>query len=153
MRKRVLITAIGFFGIALLLSAFAYHKITFDYRYRTHRSLWIRASDGNYDATVISNSLDYPSGGTNELNVRDGRLVNGFNSNCDNCTNSDFQDLLIESLFDRIFAECIDQTIVPICNVEYDETLGYPTRLDTYTFYEGGVHAPSITIPQVQIIE
>jgi hypothetical protein len=108
---------------------------------------------GNYDAIVLSNSLDYPTGGENKVSVRNGLLIQGSNLDCRTCTHADYLPLTIEALFDRINEECIRGTLLPICHIVYDETLGYPARIDTYTFYEDGIHAPSITITEVHIIE
>jgi hypothetical protein len=84
--------------------------------------------------------------------VREGRLIEASNQDCTSCPLADFQSLTIESLFERIHRECVENNLQPICNVVYKKTLGYPIRLDTYLFYEDGVPAPSITIIEVQII-
>ncbi|UCF61087.1 MAG: hypothetical protein JSV37_15225 [Anaerolineaceae bacterium] len=101
----------------------------------------------------MSNSLDYPTAGENTIRVRNGQLFQGINASCATCTPADYLPLTIEALFDRIYEECIRGTLLPICHIAYDETLGYPARVDTYTFYEDGIHAPSITITEVHILE
>ena len=151
-RRFLLIIGVSLAAI-LLLSPFIYHKLQFDHRYNSNRVLWYHVSMGNYDAIVVSNSLDYPTGGENSIRVRNGLLLQGLNSGCGTCTPADYLPLTIEALFDRIYEECIRGTLLPICHIVYDETLGYPSRIDTYKFYEDGIHAPSITITQVHIMK
>jgi hypothetical protein len=63
MSRRILVFLGASLAIILLLSPFIYHKLKFDHTYKKNRALWHRVSMGNYDAVVLSNSLDYPTGG------------------------------------------------------------------------------------------
>lgn len=152
-RRRFLFLLGASTAVILLLSPFIYHKFRFDRLYISNLARWHHLSNGNYDAVVLSNSIEYPTGGENRIRVRDGQLIEGTNSNCGTCTLADYLPLSIEALFDRIDKECIRMTLLPICNIVYDETLGYPKRIDTYTFHEDGTHEPSITITEVHIVE
>lgn len=153
MNRRILLIMAAISATIILLSPFIYHKLKFDRRYEANQNLWYRVSKGNYDAVVLSNTLEYPIGGKNEISVRNGQLIHGVNTNCETCTLVDYLPLTIETLFDRIYDECIRGRFLPTCNIVYENNLGYPARIDTYTFSEDGVHAPSITIPQVRLIE
>ena len=151
MSKRTIILIVSLSVVIILLSPFIVHKISFDLRYKSHRERWDRLSRGNYEAIVLSNSLDYPTGGENRIVVREGKIIEGFNPGCVSCSLEEYGPLTIEALFDRIYKECIHMTLLPICNVVYDESFGYPRRIDTYTFSEEGIHSPSITISEVWI--
>jgi hypothetical protein len=153
MRRRVLIIFGISIAVMILLSPFVLHKLNFDYRYRSNQARWYAVSKGNHDAVVLSNSLDYPAGGENRIGVREGRLLEASNPDCETCSLAVFQLLTIEAIFERIYRECIQDNLRPICNVVNEESTGYPMRLDTYLVYEDGVHAPSITITEVKIID
>jgi hypothetical protein len=82
-------------------------------------------------------------------------VAQGTNSEHGTCARDEFALLTVEALFARIWQECVfDRTLwrpFPTCNVAYDERLGYPGRLDTYTFTESGEYVPSITVERVTL--
>lgn len=153
MRRRLLLGVGAFSLILIALIPFILYRISFERRLHSYRAVWDRVSDGDYDAVVISNSLDDPTGGRNEIGVRAGKLSTGHNPDCRSCSLEDFSSLTIEALFERIEMECLERRLLPICNVSYEESLGFPGRIDTYTFDEDGTYTPSIIVQEVRIVE
>ncbi len=152
--RRELLLGVGAFALVLIaLAPFMIYRIWFERRLDSHRAIWVGASGGSYDAVVFSNSLDGATGGRNEISVRGGKLAAADNPDCPSCSPDDFASLTIEALFERIERECLQQKLLPICNVSYDENLGYPGRIDTYTYYAEQSYAPSITVQEVRILE
>jgi hypothetical protein len=105
---------------------------------------------------VASNSLTDCTGGWNTILVREGGILQATNSERDDCSSEAFNQLTVESLFGRIWEKCVrDRTFYrpfPICNVVYDDQLGYPKHLDTDTFNEQGKDLPSITVEKLMLI-
>jgi hypothetical protein len=105
----------------------------------------------SYTAIVTSNSHTHPTGGTNTIRVENDRLIDGQNPECPNCSIEIFNNLTIEALFQRIKAECLYDFLTQPCNVAYDQTIGYPIRIDTYHHNRDGQERPSITVESVKI--
>jgi hypothetical protein len=152
--QRKLRCGVGAFPLILIaLAPFLVYRVAFQRRLASHRAVWEQVSNASYDSVVLSNSLDRPTGGRNEISVRAGRLTAAYNPDCPACSLEDFASLTFEALFERIKRECLQQKVLPICNVSYDENFGYPGRIDTYTYYANRSYAPSITVQEVRIIE
>jgi hypothetical protein len=106
---------------------------------------------------VASNSLSDCTGGNNTILVESDEVVEAQNRERPSCALVDFEQLIVDALFIRIWDECVHNRSqnrpFPMCNLAYDEVLGYPERLDTYLFAEDGEYRSSITIRQMQIFE
>jgi len=121
--------------------------------YNAALSLWQSAGPTAYIVVVGNNSPTQPTGGENTIRVQDGKAVAGHNPTCPDCTLEDFAPLTVEALFQRIQAECLHDFPFQLCNVGYDQTLGFPVRLDTYPYNQSGVERPSITVQSVEVLE
>ncbi len=117
--------------------------------YASALALWNAAGPTSYTAVVVSNSLTQPSGGHNTIHVQGGVLVSAQNPRCPECEPSDFAGLTIDSLFQRIARECLHDFPTQFCNVAYDQTLGFPVRIDTYPYNLKGQERPSVTVESV----
>jgi hypothetical protein len=143
-------------GLAfLLVLPFIRYNRAFLARLRTSQAKWDTLGSSNYEIVVASNSLTRCTGGWNTIRVREGGSVQGSNSERGTCARDEFVLLTVEALFARIWQECVfDRPLwrpFPTCNVAYDEQLGYPRRLDTYTFAESGEYLPSVTVERVTL--
>ena len=156
MRRRLILGFSVVLILIILLSPFVLYTNAFISRLRSNEEKWARLGSRNYEIVVASNSLSDPSGGINILRVENGQIVEADNPDCTSCSLDDFSALTIESLFGRIWEECVRNHSrglqFPICNVVYDQELGFPRRLDTYTFTEEGEHLPSITVDTVRLL-
>ena len=80
-------------------------------------------------------------------------MLQGNNSEHGACAREEFALLTVEALFARVWDECMLRPtwppLFPLCHVAYDERLGYPRRVDTYTLTESGEHTPSITVDSI----
>jgi hypothetical protein len=141
--------------VFILALPFIWHTTVFIVRLRSNEEKWAKYGSSNYEIVVVSNSLANATGGTNHLRIEAGRIVEGHNPDCGLCAPSDFSQLTIDALFARIWQECLQGgplgLSIPICNVDYDQALGFPRRLDTYTFTQEGTHQPSITVERVSL--
>ncbi len=117
--------------------------------YEEALAIWRAANPTRYTAVVVSNSLTQPTGGTNTIRVERGRVVSAENPQCPDCPVQEFDALTIESLFQRIERECLHDFPTQLCNVAYDQNLGYPVRIDTYPYNREGQERPSITVNSV----
>ena len=121
--------------------------------YNAALALWQAADHSSYTAIVSNNSHTQLSGGTNTIRVENGRVIDGHNPECPDCPIEIFDSLTVEALFQRIEAECLYEYPPQLCNVAYDQTLGYPIRIDTYPHKRDGQERPSITVESLQILE
>jgi len=147
------------FAIALpvaLIAPFLIHTQMFIARFETSYEKWTRLDSPNYEIIVASNSLTDPTGGINTLQVQDGRIVEASNPDCAVCPLAEFAELTVDALFARVWDDCIRTYPrgfqFPICNVEYHDVLGYPARMDTYTFNDQGECEPSITVLSLRLL-
>jgi hypothetical protein len=135
--------------LILLLPRIAYiHQASAAYQEGLER--WQAGDHTSYTITILSNSRTQHTGGTNTLRVENGRVVEAHNPNCPTCQESDFTALTVEALFTRIEAECLHDFPIQFCSVAYDDTFGYPVRIDTYPHLRGGEERPSITVWDIQ---
>lgn len=119
--------------------------------YEAARLRWESEGSDSYTMVVFSNAYTQPTEGRNELRVEAGVPVKAENPNCQNCPPAQFAAFTIENLFQRIAAECFSGFPRRFCQVAYDETLGYPRRIDFYPYNLDGVERPSITVMEVHI--
>jgi hypothetical protein len=142
--------------VLILLLPFALHTYNFHTSLRRNQEKWNLQATTGYEMLVASNSLTDCTGGWNTILMQEGEILQASNSERDHCSPQAFNQLTVESLFNRIWNECIQirpfNLSFPICNIVYDEQLGYPKRLDTYTFNEQGDHQPSITVERLTLI-
>jgi hypothetical protein len=80
--------------------------------------------------------------------------VEAENPGCTDCSLQNFGYLIVEALIARISDECVTRRPrglpFPFCNGAYDQDLGFPRRLDSYTFSEQGDYLPRITVEWVR---
>lgn len=155
-RELVFGVALAILLFVLLVAPFAAHTYWFVARLRANEEKWSSLAVREYQLDVASNSTTDCTGGWNLIVVEDGQLIEGENDEHDHCALGDFEQLKVEALFDRVWDECVYNRSLrrpfPMCNVAYDETHGFPTRIDTYTFDADGEYRPSITVERIAII-
>lgn len=155
MRRWLVIGLLVSLLLFILALPYIWHTTAFIARLRSNEEKWAKYGSSNYEMIVASNSLDNATGGVNHLRIEAGRIVEGHNPDCDLCVPSDFSQLTVDALFARIWEECVQGSplglSIPICNVEYDQELGFPRRLDTYTFTLERTYQPSITVERVSL--
>jgi hypothetical protein len=139
----------------LLILPFIAHTFTFITRLRSNEAQWAEYGSNSYEIILASNSLDDPTGGINQVTIENGQIISGHNPDCALCGPGDFRQFTVEALFARIWKECVQDRLlrfsIPICNVAYDPELGFPRRLDTYTFTQEGKYQSSITVERVSL--
>ena len=154
MRRPLLVGFLGAVLLVVLVLPFVLHTNAFISKLRSNQEKWSRLAPRSYEMVIASNSLSDPTGGINVLRVENGQIVQAENADCGDCSLDDFNHLTVEALFERIWEECVRNHArglpFPICNVAYDQDLGFPRRLDTYTFTQEGEYLPSITIETFQ---
>ena len=153
MKKRWLFVLLGVMGVGLLLSPFLLHTWRFNATFRANRGKWADFGSTSYEIVVASNSLTRPTAGWNTIRVVNGEIIAAENPDCAGCPLDDFTDLTVGALFDLIENVCLPRFPFPICNLVYDEALGYPRRVNTYAVDEKGEHLPSITVESVQLLK
>lgn len=121
--------------------------------YNAALALWLAADHSSYTAIISSNSLTQLTGGTNTIIVEHDKILYGHNPECPNCPIEIFDSLTVEALFQRIETECLHNFPTQLCNVAYNQTLGYPIRIDTYPHNLGDQERPSITVENVQLLK
>ncbi len=140
-------------GLAILILPFLLRTSRFRSKLLSNQEKWVRLEPSEYEMVVESNSMNDCTGGWNTILVRGGEIVEAKNSKNGNCSHESFRQLTVEGLFTRIWNECIRNRAFsmpfPVCNVEYDEELGFPRRVDTYTFNKQGEYLPSVTVESV----
>jgi hypothetical protein len=136
--------------LILLVPRIAYiHQASAAYQEGLER--WQAGNHTSYTITILSNSRTQRTGGMNTLRVENGRVIEAHNPDCTTCQESDFTALTVGALFERIEAECLHDFPIQFCSVTYDDSLGYPVRIDTYPHIRGGEERPSITVWELQI--
>ncbi|MDF1515263.1 MAG: DUF6174 domain-containing protein [Anaerolineae bacterium] len=152
-RKLLLLAVLVVIIILILLLPFTLYIYKFKTNLQDNLEKWSNLSSGHYEMVVASNAHTTCTGGWNTVIVEHGKVTKGRNAECDDCTLEDFSHLTVEALFDRIWEECIHHRPwylpFPVCNVAYDDQLGCPIRLDTYTFTPEGEYLPSITVDSI----
>jgi hypothetical protein len=140
--------------IIILLLPFTFYTHKFKTNLLDNQEKWANLNPGQYIIVVASNAYTACTGGWNTIHVVDGKVTQGRNSEHDDCTLEDFNHLTVEALFNRIWDECIHRRPwyrrIPVCNVAYNDLLGYPRRLDTYINAEGE-YLPAITVDSVTL--
>lgn len=154
-RKLPLWILLAVAAVIVLISPFVLYSYVFQTRLRDNQEKWARLAADEYEIVVTSNTLSDCTAGWNTILVRDGEIVEARNSEQSDCPRERFGQLTVEALFDRIWDECVRNrplgTPFPVCNVVYDEELGFPRRLDTYTRDEQGVFLPSVGVERVTL--
>jgi hypothetical protein len=122
---------------------------------RENEKKWTSLGSTNYEIVVASNSVSECTGGWNTIRIEEGEVVDARNSEHVDCSTDEFARLTVDALFSRVWEECIRHRTLtrpfPVCNVAYDDLLGYPRRLDTYSMTKDGESLPSITVESVTL--
>jgi Family of unknown function (DUF6174) len=154
-RSLLLLAILAAVLAGVLIMPFVIHTRAFSSALRENEKKWTSLGSTNYEIVVASNSVSECTGGWNTIRIEGGEVVDAHNSEHADCSTDEFARLTVEALFSRIWEECIYHRSLtrpfPVCNVTYNQLLGYPSRLDTYTFTEDGEHLPSITVESVTL--
>jgi len=154
-RKLPLWIFLAIIALIVVVMPFWLYTYTFQSRLLSNQEKWKGLVSREYEIIVASNSLSDCTGGWNSITVSDAEIVAASNSERRNCPLASFGQLTVEALFTRIWEECIRNRPLtkpfPVCNVAYDEQLGFPRRLDTFTFNQQGEYLPSVTVERVTL--
>jgi hypothetical protein len=115
------------------------------YKYRLNLEKWGEQSS-SYSATVYINLPDSRLFGENHIEVRAGKIISATNPWCPDCQLSEFEPLSVNGLFALVRKRCIFSWPASFCNLGYDDTFGYPVRIDQYCGFQATTCGPSITI-------
>jgi hypothetical protein len=155
LRSLLLLAILAVILAGVLIVPFVIHTRAFSSALRENEKKWTSLGSANYEILVASNSPSECTGGWNTIRIEDGEVVDAQNSEHADCPADEFARLTVEALFSRVWEECIHHRSLtrpfPVCNVAYDDLLGYPRRLDTYTFTKDGETLPSITVERVTL--
>lgn len=142
-------------AVILLLSPFLLHTYRFKAELISNQEKWTKKATTEYEMILASNSGRDCTSGWNTIRVRDSKIIEAHNAESENCPYENFEQITIEALFDQIWHDCLGsrsfRVPFPVCNVTYDEELGYPKRLDTFALDDQGEYLPSLSISDITL--